>query len=183
MDVNMQIDASNNWIDSAQMYAISPPTANGLALVLPGFGVYGGQFLGVTGKFLPLRFSVGGVQLYGWVRLSVDNDATSFTVIDYAYTNLPNSYSITGATVGIAEAAKMDHIKIYSYDKNINVSLAGNVAPEGLVTITNLLGQTITEAAISSSETVIPMQEAKAGIYLVTVKQENGSYTKRVSIR
>jgi hypothetical protein len=77
----------------------------------------------------------------------------------------------------------MDHIKIYSYDKNINVSLAGNVAPEGLVTITNLLGQTITEAAISSSETVIPMQEAKTGIYLVTLKQENGSYTKRVSIR
>ena len=183
LDINMQIDATSNWIDSAAMAAIMPPTANGLALVVPAFSFSGGNFLGQNGKFLPLRFDVAGVALYGWVRLNVAADARSFTVIDYAYTNVPNSYSITGAVVGISEAAKNDQVSIYSYNSEISVKLDPNVAAEGMITITNMLGQVVMNVDITNAETVIPMESAKKGIYLVTVKQDNGSYTKRVSIK
>jgi hypothetical protein len=183
LDAGIVVDATLNWIDSTQMAAITPPTANGLALVVPTFSFSGGNFLGATGKFLPLRFTVSGVQLYGWVRLNVAADARSFTVIDYAYTNVPNSYSITGAVVGISEAAKNDNVNIYSYNSEINVKLDPNVSPEGIVTVTNMLGQVVANTQISNSETVIPMGTAKAGIYLVTVKDDSGSYTKRVSIK
>ncbi|HEX8517319.1 MAG TPA: T9SS type A sorting domain-containing protein [Bacteroidia bacterium] len=182
LDVNMQIDSSLNWLDSTEMAAITPPTANGLALVVPAFSISGGNFLGTMGKFLPLRFEVGGVKLYGWVRLDVAADSKSFTVKDYAYTNVPNSYSITGAMVGISEAAKNDNISIYSYDNNIVVKMDPNVAAEGTVSVTNLLGQNVCTQVISSNETFISLSGARAGIYMVTVSQSNGSYTKRISI-
>jgi hypothetical protein len=184
LNINMTVDASLNWLDSAQLTAITPPTANGLALTVPMFAVTAGNFLGQNGKFLPLRFRVGGVDLYGWVRLNVAADAQSFTVIDYAYTNTPSSYSITGMmSVGIAEAGKNNQISIFSTDKNISVKLDPNVAAEGSIVVTNMIGQTITEVAINNSETFIPMETAQDGIYIVTVKQDGGSYTKRVSIR
>jgi hypothetical protein len=185
-DVNAMVDASLLWVDSTQAYNITPaPTANVLGALIPDFSLYFGNFIGAGEKYLPLRFNIGVAgPYYGWVRLDVAGDALSFKVLDYAYTNIPGtSYSITGAMVGISEAAKNGNISIFSYDNNITVKLDPNVAVEGTIAVTNLLGQTITEQTITNTETVIPMNAAKAGIYLVTVKQSNGSYTKRVSVK
>jgi hypothetical protein len=189
LDAGVRIDSTMSWVDSAAAASITPvPTANGLGFVASGlFSYSGGYFLGQTGKFLPLRFDVttgpDAGRYYGWVRLSVAADAKSFTVIDYAYTHYLNSYSITGAVVGISEHAKQDQVNIFAYDKNITIALDPAVTPEGTIVITNLSGQKISETAISGSETIIPMQEAKTGIYMVTIKQSDGSYTKRVFLK
>lgn len=41
-------------------------------------------FKGTSGKFLGVRFNDGGVK-YGWIRLDVAGDASSFTLTDWAY--------------------------------------------------------------------------------------------------
>jgi len=183
MDIGVTIDATLHWVDSTEMAAISPPTANGLAISIPGFGFAQGNFSGVTDKYLPLRFSNLGSTYYGWVRLDVAADAKSFVVKDYAYTDDPNHYSVTGDMVGISEAALQNKVNIFSYNNSITVQLDPLVEAAGKIMITSLSGQAVSETMISSTETVIPFEQAKPGIYLVTVKQAHGSYTKRVFIK
>lgn len=48
------------------------------------FTYKGGEFIGSTG-FLPIRFQGKKGLHYGWVRLSVADDASSITILDYAY--------------------------------------------------------------------------------------------------
>jgi hypothetical protein len=177
------VDASLNWVDSTQMAAITPPTANALAAQVPAFAIYAGNFMGQNGKFLPLRFDFGGGRYYGWVRLNVAGDAKSFTVIDYAYTNVLNSYSITGALVGISEAALDHKVTIFAYNNTVTVQLDKLVAAEGTILITDISGRTISETTITNTEMNIPMNEAKTGVYMVTVKQSSGSYTKRIYVK
>lgn len=178
------VDASLNWVDSAAAALISPPTANGLALVVPTLAFYDGNFLGMSGKFLPLRFDVGTSRYYGWVRLDVAADAKSFTVIDYAYTNALFSSSITGVTItGISEAALNNKVNVFSSNKNITVQIDPTVAVEGTITISDVSGRNVSETAITNTEMNIPMDKMNEGIYLVTVKQTNGSYTKRIFIK
>ncbi|MCW3072266.1 MAG: hypothetical protein JWO44_2156 [Bacteroidetes bacterium] len=183
MDIGVTIDGTLNWVDSTQMAAISPPTANALAVVVPMFGIAQGNFLGMNNKFLPLRFAYLGSTYYGWVRLDVAADAKSFVVKDYAYTDDADHYSVTGDMVGISEAALQNKVNIFSYNNNITVQLDPLVAAEGKIVITNLSGQAVSETAISSTETVVPFEQAKPGIYMVTVKQTHGSYTKRVFVK
>jgi hypothetical protein len=184
MGIGMNVDASLNWVDSAQAASITPaPTANGLAIVIPGLGYSLGNFHGVSDKYLPLRFKSLGSTYYGWVRLDVAADAKSFVVKDYAYTDDPDHYTVTGDMVGIAEAALQNKVSIFAYNNNVTVQLDPLVSAEGSILITNLSGQAVSETRISTTETVIPVEQAKAGIYLVTVKQTHGSYTKRVFIK
>jgi hypothetical protein len=184
LGVGVTVDSTLTWVDSAQAAAINPPTANGLAISVPTFAIYGGNFLGQTGQFAGLKFKIGTGIYYGWVRLDVAGDAKSFKVIDYAYTNNPNhSYSITGAVVGISEAALNNEVSIFAYNRNINIKLDPMVALEGTVAIADAAGKNISETAIQNAEMSIPMDQVKSGIYFVTVKQSSGSYTKRVFIK
>lgn len=47
-------------------------------------GNTGGNFLGTSGKFLAFRFNNGGIK-YGWLRMNLASDASSFTLVDWAY--------------------------------------------------------------------------------------------------
>lgn len=182
--IGFSVDSTLNWVDSTEMAAQFPPTASGLAAVIAGYGS-GGNFLGLSGKFLPLRFTIIDETFYGWVRLNVAADAQSFTVIDYAYRNAPDSQSFTGlqTDASIHENELARSLNIYSYNKNIIVKMDQSVPAEAIVSVTNLLGQEITNVQMNDQQITIPMQETKTGIYLVTVRQNGDIFTKRVSIK
>jgi hypothetical protein len=179
------VDATRNWVDSTVMATQFPPTASALGATVPALGYAFGNFLGQSGKFLPLRFMFGGDTYYGWVRLDVAADALSFTVIDYAYKNNPDSPSITGATtdVGIAESAMNGKVTISSFENEVTVKLDASLPVEGNIVVRNLLGQTVATEAITGSEMRISVPTSAEGAYLVTVEQNSGSYSKKVMIR
>lgn len=178
------VDGSLQWVDSTAIAGQFPPAAAALGVTVPTLGYNFGNFLGQTGKFLPLRFDVEGDTFYGWARLNVAADAKSFTIVDYAYNSFIAGYAITGATVGISESALNNLVNIYSFEKNINVKFDPSVTTEATtVKVTNVLGQEILNQAITSGETVLNMSAATTGVYLVTITQPSGSYTKRVHIK
>jgi hypothetical protein len=184
LDIGVSVDASLDWVDSTAAANISPiPTANGLAFAVPAFAYYGGNFSGVVGKFLPLRFENLGSTYYGWVRLDVPTDGQSFKVIDYAYTDMAGSYSITGDMVGIAEAAQQNQINIFANNNAITVELNQSAAIDGTIEVINICGQVIAKSTVTKASSVIALDNAKTGIYLVTVKQAHSSYTKRVFVK
>ncbi len=48
-----------------------------------------GNWVGVTDRFLGLRFKLEGSWHYGWARLDIDATPTGFVVKDYAYQSVP----------------------------------------------------------------------------------------------
>jgi hypothetical protein len=183
LDIGISVDASLNWVDSTEAAAIVPPTANALAAIVPAFAIESGNFKGTGEKFLPLRFENLGSTYYGWVRLDVANDAKSFKVIDYAYTDDPDHSTITGDMVGIAEAALQNQINIFASNSAVTVELIGSAAIEGTIEVIDISGKVIAKADVTNTSTIIPLENAKTGIYLVTVKQAHSSYTKRVFVK
>ena len=63
-----------------------------------------GNWPSATDKYLGLRIQVGGNTYYGWARLDVNADGSSFTVKDYAYEDVANLSINAGATTGIVPA-------------------------------------------------------------------------------
>ncbi len=73
-DASFPVAASGAWHpDVTQFIAYKGSVANA-----------GGNFLGTTGKFLCFRFNDGGIK-YGWLRLETPANASSFTLVDWAY--------------------------------------------------------------------------------------------------
>jgi hypothetical protein len=60
-----------------------------------------GQFLGTTGKYLGLRFKIGGNTHYGWVQVDVDNYASQVTINELAYEDFPGVGVLTGSDVSL----------------------------------------------------------------------------------
>lgn len=181
LNAGVGVCTTSLWADSA-----SAPFAGllGLNLTAP-FALTLGNFMGTTGKFVGLRFQKAGINYNGWVRLNVAADCKAFTVIDYAYRNNAAGCSITGLTsdVGISESALANQVTIFAADRNITVQLDQTLPVEGMIAVTNVLGQEITKVAITSSKMVIPMESQKAGVYLVTITQSTGAYTKKISVQ
>lgn len=50
-----------------------------------------GNWIGVTDKYIGLKIVVGGNTYYGWCRMDVSADGSTWVVKDYAYENTPNT--------------------------------------------------------------------------------------------
>ena len=63
------------------------------------YGSYGtfGNFIGVTDKYIGLRFTVGTNTYYGWVRLDVNSNGSVWAVKDYAYEDVSGTSILAGA--------------------------------------------------------------------------------------
>jgi hypothetical protein len=177
-NLNDPINASLAWVDDA-----------GAAYQLLGISIFGGaytggNFLGQTNKYLALRFKIGSNDHYGWARIDMDAGATNITVKDYAYDGTPNTMIPAGATVSVGINENNDLAKnviIFSNDKAIHVNVNDN--SNGLISVTNTLGQEVSKVEITESQNLISMENASAGIYFVTVTQGSSKTTKKVIIK
>ena len=59
------------------------------------YSVNDGNWVGVTDKYLGVKFDISGETHYGWVRLDVNEDS-SFIVKDFAYEATPNTGILAG---------------------------------------------------------------------------------------
>jgi hypothetical protein len=175
--LNDAIDASLGWVDDATAgYQLLGGTAFG--------GAYtGGNFLGQTDKYIALRFKIGTNDHYGWARIDMDGAGTMVKLKDFAYNAAANMMIPAGAIVGIHENADLaSHVNIFSLAKEININLK-DIKTEGIVSVTNSIGQEVATVNISENQTKVSMANAAAGIYFVTFTQGSVKTTKKVIIQ
>ncbi len=146
-----------------------------------------GNWSGVTDKYLGLKFMIGTQVHYGWARLDVSLNGTSFTIKDYAYDTIPNMGIEAGelptSSSGINDLLAQ-HTMIYGFNRSIYVKILNNASRDGIITVTNVLGQEIANATITDEITTISMENAKQGVYFATVKKADGSfYTKKLFLK
>ncbi|MBA2422735.1 MAG: T9SS type A sorting domain-containing protein, partial [Chitinophagales bacterium] len=136
---------------------------------------------GVTDKYLGLRLDMSGDNHYGWARLDVSDDGKTLTVKDYAYEATAETEIAAGATgtIGINSPAE-NAINVFTMEHQIYVQL--NKGFNGLITVSNLVGQQIKAAEITGSMTTMNLNDQPAGVYLVTVDQDGALFTKKVTL-
>jgi hypothetical protein len=158
--------------------------AEGLAII-SGFGSYpiqAGEFLGVSDKFLGVKFVAGANTHYGWVRLDVAGDASTITVKDYAFNAFPDGEILAGQMVGLENIAVDEKVTVKT---TLNEALI-NVTPDligGTVNMYNMSGQLVASTSIQDVDTKLSFEGIETGIYTVAAQFDAGQVTKKVYVK
>ena len=158
--------------------------AEGLAII-SGFGSYpiqAGEFLGVSDKFLGVKFVAGANTHYGWVRLDVAGDASTITIKDYAFNAFPDGEILAGQMVGLENIAVDEKVTVKT---TLNEALI-NVTPDligGTVNMYNMSGQLVASTSIQDVDTKLSFEGIETGIYTVSAQFDAGQVTKKVYVK
>jgi hypothetical protein len=146
-----------------------------------------GEFLGVSQKFLGMKFSAGSGVHYGWVRLSLDTldpAGLKLTIHDYAYNgdaDQPINAGDPSASI-IAQAALEDKVSISPLLDGVAVNVTPDLLGSELV-LSDMSGKEVNSIAINDIGTVLGYTDLKTGIYFATLKSEQGSVSKKVYVK
>lgn len=153
-----------------------PPTHNG-----NWYYFYGVE---VLNKFLGFRFTdEESTQRYGWIRCSVIDTGRTLIIHDYAYELQPDHPIITGDTMSYVNIHDLENTleaNVYSFEKNIYVQLLN--FKNTSVTIHNITGKEIYRIELTNNFTIINMLNFSAGMYLVTLIQNEKSFLKKIML-
>jgi hypothetical protein len=142
----------------------------------------GGEFIGVTDKFLGAKFLAGANTHYGWVRLDVAADASTITIKDYAFNATPDGEILAGQTVNLEDIAIENKVTVKT---TLNEAFI-NVTPDligGTVNLFNLSGQVVASTIIKEINTRLSFEGIDTGIYTVAAQFDGGQVNKKVYVK
>ena len=152
------------------------------------YAINQGEFLGVSQKFLGMKFSAGASIHYGWVRLSLDTldpAGLKLTIHDYAYNgdaDQPiNAGDMPGASI-IAQAAIESKVSFSPLLEGVAVNVTPDLLGSELV-LSDMSGKEVNSISINDIGTVLGYADLKTGIYFATVKSSQGSVSKKVYVK
>jgi len=142
------------------------------------YGAIDGNFTDVTDKFIGLRFELNGQTHYGWARLDVNIDGTTWVVKDYAFNSTPGAAINAGQTLGVAES-NVNNIKIVASDKNISLF---NLPNDTSYQLFSTSGQSVAKGNTTGSTFVIEANSFASGIYILELNDiiTNAVLTKKI---
>ena len=145
---------------------------------------------GETDHFVGLKFSVGANNYFGWVRVDVDSNdvdliVSSITIKDYAYNATPDAplFAGQGSPLGVASANQPGNFNILGYEGVASIFVNDGKPGGTVVTVTNMLGQTIVKQSLSNRTASIDLNHFGKGIYLVTLQRGEEVFSKKISFR
>jgi hypothetical protein len=136
------------------------------------------NWIGVSDKYLGVRFRIGANTHYGWVRLSVTSDVDSIIIKEYAYQVMPGVGLTTGQVTGIGTTISNDGVNIFASGNTIVLENA-QVEKGGNVRVYNTTGQSVYESEITANNMRIGLDSQTPGIYFVEVTRPDGTRTVR----
>jgi hypothetical protein len=140
-----------------------------------------GEWLGgATDKFLGLRFEKDGNTHYGWLRMDVAADNSSFTIKDYAYDATPGAGITTDIIQDVQANLIASGITIYSFGNQImlNSSRAANYE----VRVFDIAGNCMFTGQMNSASYMIDLPLAAAGIYVCSLSDGTATYSAKIAI-
>ncbi len=182
IDLNQPVGSSGNFVTNSSFITGVVGAAKG---VLNGFVPLNiGEWLGIYDKYMGFKFKSGANTYYGWARFDIAADGTSFTIKDYAYNSLPGTTILTGegGATGFIEN-EIDKLSIQVIDNIGTVNLNNAKLKNGSLVITNIMGQIIDNKNITENITQFSTENLVTGIYLVSLKFDEGEISKKLFIR
>ncbi|MFM7636491.1 MAG: hypothetical protein ACKO5W_01325, partial [Crocinitomicaceae bacterium] len=151
------------------------------------YAISQGEFLGVSQKFLGMKFSAGTSIHYGWVRLSLDSldpSGLKLTIHDFAYNTVadqPINAGDPSASV-ISQAALEDKVSFFITPDAVKI----NVTPDligGELHFMNIDGKATHTQFINDIGTEIKLEDFSTGIYMLEAVFNDGKLSKKVYVK
>ncbi|OYU96996.1 MAG: hypothetical protein CFE21_01530 [Bacteroidetes bacterium B1(2017)] len=145
----------------------------------PGTMAYGtslGYWVGETNKYLALKLIVDTNTYYGWLRLDLLANSTSFTIKDYAYQSTPNACILSGQTsTGMKENSSLIRTTIFPnpFNSTTTIQTPCNLKNASL-TIYNAFGQALKQVKGLTGQTIsLSRDNLPSGLYFIRLTEEN----------
>jgi hypothetical protein len=169
------VDNTVNWISAT----------NTMSYEAAGAFPYNENWNGVTDKYLALRFNAGGSQYYGWARMDVEGD--DWTLKSYAYNDSAGVGLYTGdmgnGVTGLEDLDVSELVHFINRANNtVEVIINGDLN-DGNITLTSISGQNISVKAINSKIETVDLNGLASGLYMLNVKFNEGSITKKIFVK
>jgi hypothetical protein len=151
------------------------------------YNINQGEFLGVSEKFIGMKFSAGTSIHYGWVRLSLDTlDPTGMklTIHDYAYNgdaDQPINAGDPSASI-IAQVALENKVTFNQFLHGIAVNVTPDLKGSELV-IYDMGGKKIRKTQVDDIHVELNYNEIQTGIYFVVLETNQGKLSKKVYVK
>ena len=159
--------------------SICPTLATWYGANNPGFLALGntlGNWVGQTNKYLALKLMVGSNTYYGWARLDILANSSSFTIKDYAYESTPNACIQSGQMVlGMNENTSNHFFTSFPnpFINSTTIQTSGNLN-NATLTICNSFGQTVKQVNNMEGQTVTLFRDnLPSGLYFILLTKNN----------
>jgi hypothetical protein len=165
----------------------------GLGQWVCNLGSFTGSWLGGASvdspMFLGLQFDIAGITFYGWARLSIPTNGTSFTLKDYAYNSVPGEAILAGdvgsITTGITSTALRGmQLSPNPFSSVLSISLPSGTTGAVLCRVLSLTGQellTRTVAATSGPSAItLDLASLAPGTYLLELQTGGERMVRKV---
>lgn len=124
---------------------------------------------GIIDGYLGLRFNIGGATHYGWARMDLAADGSSFTIKDYAYNSTPDEGLEAGQqTLGIEDQIFEGFTHFVNSD-GLNLEAR---TPMTNVEVYDIIGKKVITQNLQSNREVIGLSGLNTGVYIATVTVE-----------
>ncbi|MBK7851317.1 MAG: T9SS type A sorting domain-containing protein [Bacteroidetes bacterium] len=147
-----------------------------------------GNWINVSGNYLPLKVQVGTDFFYGWIKLGVliGQNTVSITIYEYAYNSIPNQPILAGQTTvtGIIENSLASSINLFPNPATNHLTIAlGNNTKKAEVTIADITGKIIYSTMASEIQKIeVNTKDFPAGIYIVQIHSGEFIGTKKLVV-
>lgn len=182
--------ALNDLIDNAATFNTAPTSSSfgGMALgvnaVVFGNPVPFGDWLGQSNKYLGLVFDISGSNHYGWARLDVAADGTTFTIKDYAYDGTAGTGIPAGATVAGVESFDLSNqIDMFIANETLNLRNNNAELSNGRVIVLDLTGKEVASFPFTSTTATFDLSGLASGMYVVNAVFDQGRATEKLFVR
>ena len=191
------IDPASAWNNAAAQVLMT----QGVPLCIQGppfqFACGPGSFTGewLSGAsvdspmFLGLQFDIAGTTFYGWARLSIPANGTSFILMDYAYNSVPGEAILAGDMGSISTGITTTALRGMQVSPNPFSSVLSITLPTGTTGAVNyrvlsLLGQAVitrTVAASSGPSSItLDLASLAPGSYLLEIETDGERMVRKV---
>lgn len=135
-----------------------------------------GNWIGVTDKYLGVRFDIAGNTHYGWIRLDVDANA-NYVVKDFAYEATPNKGIKAGAGQLSVKSNDFESFSFYPNPVKDKLMLEAK-SPITAIAIYDLLGKEVISKTPGQTDYQMNASQLPPGTYFmkITINGKNNLF-------
>lgn len=173
------VGTDDNFANGAGSLAVSVSVT---VLGFPYYTYVGGNWLDTDQAFMGFRVNVDKDRYYGWMRISVSDDAASMTIHDYAYQSEPNTAIFVGQTATDIADSPLSNANVYSNGSQVMIELPSDLEGTADCLIYDLNGKLVKSATGLTGHNVLDCNELSSGNYIVRLGNGDMAVKKQLHL-
>ena len=144
---------------------------------------YGPDLPDIIDHYIGIKFIGNDEEMhFGWIRCDVKDEGRTLIVKDYAYEMQPNYPIVAGDTVSYVEINNYENTLdavVYNFDKKLYVQTS--LYTNTFLSIYDATGRIVFKSQLGSNSEIIDIAQFPDGIYIVTLRQNEKVYSRKIS--